>query len=164
MENNEVDKDIEETATNLINSLTDPKNTEKVNQIIEQDPMSGLQNNIIEFFNDRMTTVRKQESLKTKVQAKLEDMVESGALAFDDLKSLFITLSKESTIASDGIIGLFKPTPGAQSPFAQNLSRSTDEREAGLESFYDDLSSEDKRKIDVLTRFIASVELPEDKS
>ena len=123
--------------------------------------MFGLQKNIISFFNDRMSTVRRQETLKVKVQERLEEMVDGGSLAFDDLKGLMVTLSRESTQASDSIIGLFKPTPGTQSPFAQNLSRSTD-KEDGLEQFYEELSPEDRRKIDVLYRMISTIDKDKD--
>ena len=147
---------VKDNAQKLVQSLHSTPAT-----VVPEDPMVGLQNNIIKFFKDRISTVRKQEELKDLVQSKLTLKVSEDELTFDELKSLFVTLSRESNSTSEGIIGLFKPTPGTQSPFAQNLSKAPKSIDDDIDNFYQGLSAEERQKLDLLYRYMSSSDLEE---
>jgi len=146
---------VEDTAKKIMDSLKKKENNLPT-EVVHEDPMFGLQKNIISFFRDRIETVRNHEDLKTKVQQKLEMKVDEDELDFDQLKGLFVTLSRESNDTSESIIGLFKPTPGTQSPFAQNLSKPAHSLDDDVEQFYNGMSPEDKQKLDMLYRMVMS--------
>ncbi len=118
------------------------------------DPIQDLRRNVFNFFTDRLDRIKKKEALLEKIQEALEDQVDGGTLTFDQLKSLFSSVSREQSSASEGIISLFRPVPGTPSIFANNIGNA-DHQDPYREAF-NSMPPDKLQKIDALFRFLES--------
>lgn len=114
---------------------------------------------VFEFFKDRMKRIQTQEDLRSKIQTQLEAVVDRGELDFEQLKSLYAMVSRETAISSDSIISLFKPVPGASSILATQIAEEQEKKD-GAERLFAMLGDENIRKIDALYRFVSALKRP----
>ncbi len=138
-------EDTQNKIASILGGLSDsevPESLAKVNT-----PEDDIRQSILGFFNSRITAVNSQERLKLLVQAKIEGCIEADELDFEQLRDLFVILSKESTNASQDILKIAHPNPG-QSPLANDFSKPHEE------SHKSSLSSEEQRKLDTLYRML----------
>lgn len=146
--------DIEKTANDLLETLGDSSDTaKKVNNILVQDPYVDLKRSLLDFFKDRMSKITAQERLKERIEVELEAIVERGDLEFDQLLRLHSQIAKSNNISTDSFLAIFKPTPGAPSILAENLAKQ-EERKDEFDEMYDNLSSEQLRKLDKLSKLL----------
>lgn len=134
-------------ATELITKL------EETNSVARVDSFEDLKNTIIGFFQLRTKVISKLETFRAKVETSLLEQLESGDLKFGELYSLYNMVSNQINNASDSIVSIFKPVPGAESILAKTLGE--DDHKDKVEEFYNTLSPEELRKIDSFTKAVA---------
>ncbi len=141
-----------QTSQTILNARQRADSDERAVQPI--DPIHNLRSNVFNFFTDRLDRIKKKENLLEKIQEALESQVDGGELTFDQLRSLFSSVSREQSAASEGIISLFRPVPGTPSIFANNIG--APERPDPYKEAFNSLSPEKLQKIDALFRFLES--------
>ena len=144
---------IEKTAEDMLQSLDDPKNQEKVKQVQSEDPFYHLKLNLLNFFQDRIRRIISQETLKGQIEEKLSEKVEMDELDFNDLLTLYNSVSKQNNASSESLLSLFRPTPGAPSILAENLG-TPEKSKDDWEEIYDSLTPDQLQKIDKIRRLL----------
>lgn len=149
--------DIEDTAEGLLSHFDDGSETSKrVKQIQENDPFMDLKLNLLNFFKDRISQITAQERLKQRIEEEIEAFVERGDLTFEQIMSVYNSVSRQNNSSADSLLGLFKPTPGAPSILADNLAKQEEKKDV-FENLYDEFSSEQLEKMEVINRVINTI-------
>lgn len=148
--------DVLNTGTKLLKDLE--KEDKDIKVFSETDPMYHLRKDILSFFQTIMATVSSKESLKKQIEDTFIEDLESGELSIQDRMSLYKLISTQTNISAESIMSIFKPTPGAPSLLAENISR--DREEDYLDKMYESLKPNDLQKIDKLMK---ALELITDK-
>lgn len=152
---NEEDK-VLETGTELINKLESHSDIqERVQRAIAIDPFAQLRIDLLEFFRNRIAEIQKHDEFITEIEDSLRLELDSDNLDFDQKMRLYKTITSQSIASQEGILSLFRPTPGAPSILAQNLSEK-EEKEDKYHDIFDSLSSKDLQKLDRLSRLLES--------
>ena len=76
-------------------------------------------------------------------------------MTLQERMSLYKLISTQSSIAADSVLSIFKPTPGAPSLLADNLSKNA--QEDHFDKTFDAMTPEELQKIDKLMKFLQSV-------
>ncbi len=148
------DKKILETGSDLIGRLESHSDTqEAVRRIIKEDPFMQLRSDLLEFFRNRISEIQKHDDFIKEIEESLREELQEGVLNFEDKMRLYKMITTQSIASQDGILSLFRPTPGAPSILAQNLSEK-EEKADRYEELFEKLSSKDLQKIDKLTKFL----------
>ncbi len=150
--------DITRFSSTLINKLDEKEKDIKV--FSETDPMYTLRKDILSFFQNIMESVSKKESLKEKIESSFLEDLESGELSFQDRASLYKLISTQASLSADSVLSIFKPTPGAPSLLADNLSKDT--KEDHFDKLYDSMKPEDLQKVDKLMKLLDVMKKDED--
>lgn len=150
---NEEDK-VLETGTELLNKLENHSDIqERVQRVIAVDPFVQLRIDLLEFFRNRIAEIQKHDEFITEIEDALRLELDSDNLDFDQKMRLYKTITSQSIASQEGILSLFRPTPGAPSILAQNLSEK-EEKEDKYRDIFDSLSSKDLQKLDRLSRLL----------
>lgn len=153
MRNDDNDK-VLETGTELLDKLEDHSAIqERVREVTLVDPFMQLRVDLLEFFRNRISEIQKHDDFITEIENSLREELDSEELDFDQKMRLYKMITTQSIASQEGILSLFRPTPGAPSILAQNLSEKEEKRD-NFEETFDRLSSKDLQKIDLLTRFL----------
>lgn len=139
--------DILKTSSFLIKNLEKEKDIEVFSEI---DPMLNLRKDILSFFQGIMTTVTSKEVIKKQIEDSFLEDLASGDLNLQDRMSLYKLISSQSNIAADSIISIFKPTPGAPSLLADNLSK--ERQEDFIDRIHESSKATDLQNIDKLMK------------
>lgn len=142
MDNNEVLN----KGSKLLKKLGEEKN--EVTVIANSDPFYVLRTDILVFFRQIMKDVEKKDSLKSELEESfLEDLRGNGEepLTFQQKMSLYKLISTQSNISAEGILSLFKPTPGAPSLLADNISKDTEVDK--FDEIYEGMSPEELQNV-----------------
>lgn len=145
--------DILSRGTQLLNKLDESKPEVKV--ITEADPFFILRNDILSFFRQIMGEVSKKEALKHKIEDSFLEDLESDTLDFQSRMSLYKLISTQSNVSVDSILSLFKPTPGAPSLLADNISR--EKEKTHFDEMYENMSPDDLQNVSKLMAFMTKV-------
>lgn len=152
------EKKILSTGTDLLNQLDgQSKLRTEVQKVIDSDPFIQLRQDLLEFFRSRINEIQKHDGFIKEIEDSLREELDSGNLSFEEKMRLYKTITAQSLSSQDGILSLFRPTPGAPSILAQNLSEK-EEKADRYEELFDKLSSKDLQKIDKLTKFLGQFE------
>lgn len=143
--------DILKTSKELVGML-DEKDVE-IKVFSETDPMLTLRNDILSFFRAIMIEVSDKQDLKKRIENSFLEDLESGDLPLDDRMRLYKLITSQTNISADSILSIFKPTPGAPSLLADNLSR--DREEDHFDRVFENMKPSDLQKIDKLVKAIA---------
>lgn len=149
----EDNNEIKTFSTKLIKSLE--KENKDVEVFSETDPMLTLRKDILSFFRSIMASVAKKEQLKEKIESSFLEDLEAEELSIQDRMSLYKLISSQSNIAADSILSIFKPTPGAPSLLADNLSKDTNEDH--FDKMYDSMKPDDLQKMDKLMKVLQTI-------
>ena len=149
----EDNNEIKTFSTKLIKSLE--KENKDVEVFSETDPMLTLRKDILSFFRSIMASVAKKEQLKEKIESSFLEDLESEELSIQDRMSLYRLISTQSNISADSILSIFKPTPGAPSLLADNLSKDT--KEDHFDKMYDSMKPDDLQKMDKLMKVLQTI-------
>lgn len=156
------DNEVLGTGTQLLERLDNHSEVqERVQQVVNMDPFVQLRLDLLEFFRNRIEEIQKHDSFITEIEDSLREELQSENLDFEEKMRLYKMITTQAILSQDGILSLFKPTPGAPSILAQNLSEK-EEKEDKYAEIFERLSSKDLQKIDRLTRFLDS--FPEEDS
>jgi hypothetical protein len=142
--------DVAKFGSSLIKKLDDKEKDVKV--LSEVDPMLVLRKDILSFFQGIMASVSKKESLKELIESSFIEDLESRELSFQDRISLYKLISTQANISSDSVLSIFKPTPGAPSLLADNLSK--DREDDHFDKMYANMKPDDLQKMDKLMKFL----------
>ncbi len=150
----EEDEKVLETGHNLINNLD--KNSDirdEVKRVTQSDPFFLLRQDLLSFFRNRISEIQKHDSFIKNIETSLKEDLDEGNLSFDEKMRLYKLITNQANNSQEGILSLFRPTPGAPSILAQNLSEK-EEKADKYEEIFDKLSSGDLQKIDKLNKFL----------
>lgn len=140
--------DVMKTSTYLLKNLE--KDDRDIKVFSEVDPMLTLRKDILSFFQGIMNTVASKEVLKEKIESSFMEDLESGELNIQDRMSLYKLISSQANASADSIISIFKPTPGAPSLLADNLSK--DRQEDYIDQMHDSFKATDLQNMDKLMK------------
>ncbi len=142
--------DITKFGSALINKMGEKEKDIQVYS--ETDPMLTLRTDILQFFRGIMNTVGEKEKLKGEIEKAFFEDLASETLTFQEKLSLYKLISTQSNIAAESILSIFKPTPGAPSLLADNLSKDT--KEDHFDKMYESMSGDDLQKMDKLMKVL----------
>lgn len=142
--------DLTRFSSNLINRLDEKENEVKV--FSELDPMLTLRRDILSFFQNIMSSVSKKETLKERIESSFLEDLESGDLSIQDRMSLYKLISTQASLSAESVLSIFKPTPGAPSLLADNISKEREEDH--FDKMYASMKPEDLQKMDKLMKFL----------
>jgi hypothetical protein len=155
---------IEDTANALLYEFgEDSKSSKKANEVLERDPFIELKLELFSFFKERIGRITAQEKLREKLEQELETQIETGTLSFDQLLTLYNSVSKQNNISSESLISLFKPTPGVPSILAANLAEKEEKKDI-FDDLYDKFNSDHLQKIDKLSKVLSAISKETSKS
>lgn len=88
-----------------------------------EDPVESLKLSVFQFFSRVIDGVDRRERLRQKVQDVIERRVDrdGDTMQLDELRGLYASTSSEVNKASEAIISLFRPVPGAPSLLANSM-------------------------------------------
>lgn len=145
-------------AYDIVEKLEDTEIDKEVQERKEANrQLDILRSNVFEFFQGRLNHIRVQERLREQVQNQIEDMVDSGNLTFDELMRILGSLNKSTQEAAESIISLFRPVPGAGSPFAASMSDRKDETN-DIDRYVDQLTPQQLEQFSKLTQAIKKMQ------
>lgn len=142
------------------NELTTPEPMDAVP--LQDDYFFGLKKDLVSFFGNRMDEIKGKSKIIDKIVEKLEDMVDSDELEFEQLMTVYRTISNDTRSKTDSLLSIFKPTPGVGSVFAENIARK-DEKEDAFDKVYNNMSSEDLENVDKLLKIINTMKRREEE-
>lgn len=145
----------------LISAFEDENIDKQVDDIKDKNSMQELKLNIFKFFSSRLNFIQKKEKFAEEVQTQLRQKMNDDEVNFKDLMQLYKLCIQQNTFATDSITGLFKPAPGAPSPFTESMAKEEMKKDMYEEAF-DSLKAEDLRKIDYLHRVLQEVSKKEE--
>jgi hypothetical protein len=99
-----------------------------------------------------MSSVSKKESLKEQIENSFLEDLEGGQLSIQDRMSLYKLISTQASLSADSVLSIFKPTPGAPSLLADNLSK--DREDDHFDKMYANMKPDDLQKMDKLMKFL----------
>jgi hypothetical protein len=134
-------------AESMVSSLMNPTFLDEVREIREFDPMEDLKIEILKFFKTRVASISRADSIKEMAYKQLEDMIQGGALNFDQLMGVIRQVANENNSSADSIMSIFRSQggPNGGSPLQDMMRPLSDKSE--LTRVFDNMSSEDLRKI-----------------
>jgi hypothetical protein len=74
--------------------------------------------------------------------------------------SLYKLISTQANLSAESVLSIFKPTPGAPSLLADNLSKDT--KEDHFDKVYESMKPEDLQKVDKLMKLLQMMKKDED--
>jgi hypothetical protein len=148
----------ENTVTDLIGQFENPENSKLVKDVQVSDPLNELGRDLFSFFKQRIARIADIEDVKKIVlESLIKKMEANDEVTFTQLANFFINLSEQSSIASEQIVSLLKPTQASTSnPFASSITKDSnkDKMGQGLDGGY---SPEMQRKADKVFRFFEAL-------
>lgn len=118
-------------------------------------PLERLGNSLVDFMNDQLTALNRQETFRMEIMNALLQQIHDGALAEDphELRMLFKTVSEQKNVSMEAILQIFKPAQGAQiNPYIPQQKKADDD----LEDVFGNLSDEEKQTFDRFLRIVQS--------
>jgi hypothetical protein len=115
------------------------------------DPVVELKMSVFEFFKRNIESIDRRERLRSKIQDIIESRLDSSGdtMQLDELRSIYASISAEADRASEAIINLFKPVPGAPSLLVNNVGAPSG-GENDMNAMYLNMSPADR---DIIERF-----------
>jgi secreted Zn-dependent insulinase-like peptidase len=152
-----VDDNIEITrmSQKFLETIDDQDNEviKRAKEISNNDPFQKLKVDLLNFFRSRINEISSQEALREEIAETFREDIQGETLDFDQRMRLYKLISSQSGGAIESIMGLFKPTPGAPSILAENLSKKEDKEDI-YRDIFDKMSSNDLQKLDKMMKFL----------
>jgi hypothetical protein len=141
----------------MFSALEDPRLRVEAKAIAEVDLMDDLKLEILKFFKNRIASISKADTIKEMAYRQLEGMIEGGELNFDQLMGVIRQVANENNSSADSIISIFRSQggPNGGSPLQEMMRPMLDKGE--LSKAFENMSSEDLRKIDSTMRTIRDI-------
>ena len=137
---------VQEEAVGLVQAMEDRQLRADATRIESIEPLDDMKQNLVQFFKDRVSIIKKNDMLRGLLYQKFQEKLENNELDYDDMLSLYRSLGNESNTASGDILSIFKPAPNAPSLFLE-VSRPPDS-DSELKKAYKSMSAESLQAID----------------
>ncbi len=154
----------ENHARSLISSLSDRHLAADAREAREINPVEQLKMSVFDFFTRAIERVDRLEKSRENARALVDRLIERSIETADEddlevaiarAERLFRLTSSEANRASESIIGLFKPVPGAPSILANSVGNSASS-EDDSEAFYSRLTPEQRAIFEKLREMTAA--------
>lgn len=127
---------------------------------IQDDIFYGLKKDLVNFFSNRMEEIKSKDSIQRRIIEKIGDMLEMDELSFEQLMSVYKTISNDARYSTDSLLAIFKPVPGVESPFSSATMKQNESRDA-FDQVYENMTSEDLENVDLLLKLLRTVKKTE---
>jgi hypothetical protein len=145
----------QEQAREMLSAMEDRRFRNDALRAANTDSIGEMKENLIQFFKDRIGTIKKSDQLRDTLYEKLQGKMERDELTFDQMLAVYRLLGNENNTAADGVLSLFRPVPGTPSLFLE-VSRPADKDEE-LKMAYKNYSSEELQTIERTMGHLASL-------
>jgi len=142
-------------ARDVLAALDDKKLKNDALRIANTDSIIEMKENLIQFFRDRINTIKKSDDLRDTLYEKLQGMMERDEMNFDQLLAVYRLLGNENNTAADGVLSLFRPVPGTPSLFLE-VARPPD-RDEEVKTVFKNCTAESLQALDRLMGHLAAV-------
>jgi len=146
---------VQNQAREVLSALDDRKLKNDVQRAANTDSIGEMKENLIQFFRDRINTIKKSDELRDTLYDKLNGMMERDELDFDQLLAVYRLLGNENNTAADGVLSLFRPVPGTPSLFLE-VSKPADKDEE-IKTMFKNCSSENLQMLDRMMGHLAAI-------
>jgi hypothetical protein len=145
----------QEQARTMLEALEDKRFKNDALRVANTDSLGEMKQNLIQFFKDRIDTIKKSDHLRDTLYEKFQTKLERDELTFEQMMSVYRLLGSENNNAADGVLSIFRPVPGAQSLFLE-VSRPADKDEE-LKTAFRNYSAEELQTIERTMGHLASL-------
>jgi hypothetical protein len=142
----DVMEETQDQARAMLEALEDKRFKNDALRAANTDPLGEMKQNLIQFFKDRTDIIRKGDHLRDSLYEKFLRKIEGDELTFDQMMSVWRLLGSDNNNSADGLLGVFRPVPGAQSLFLE-VSKPVDKDEE-LKLAYKNYSAEELQTIE----------------
>lgn len=148
-QNNSNDQPPMKEAGELIDALENPQVEEEATDIRQKDPFDILKSTLVSFFQNRLSTIEKEESFRKQVKDKLLEKVQEDEVSVPQLIQLLRGENKDITDAADSIFRMLRPTQdGHVSPFIEPSKKDD------ADDPFQDINASDQEKLHMLYRLV----------
>jgi len=156
MKKNETNNEI----NNLLATFDDKNIDQEVEAINMRDPSIKTRTELFQFFSTRLAGLSKREEFKDKIQAALEEHIDKGEVSFSQLLSLYKTVFSESSLASESVLSLLRPSSNVPNPLltAMDTRKTVDD----FDNIHQELDTKSIKAIDTLYRALKKYETSDD--
>jgi len=148
-------EEVQGQAREVLASLDDKRLRNDALRVASTDSLGEMKDNLIQFFKDRIATIRRSDELRDTIYVKLNELLGAEGLTLEQVLSVYRTLSKDDNTAAADVLGLFKPVPGTPSLFLE-VSRPPD-RDEELKLAHRNYSAEELQTLDRMMGHLASI-------
>jgi hypothetical protein len=145
----------QDQARDVLSALEDRRFRNDALRAANTDSLGEMKENLIQFFRDRIGTIKKSDELRDTLYRKLHGMLERDELTFEQMLSVYKLLGNENNTAADGVLSLFRPVPGTPSLFLE-VSKPADKDEE-LKTAFKNYSAEELQAIERTMGHLASL-------
>jgi hypothetical protein len=149
-----MDKNTKDELFGIIDTIDDKNIIDDVNKSIIPDEMLEVKNNLINYLNNLITTATTKNELVIMIEDRFKELIPD--LTFDQLKNLYQSLSINNNAVNEKLVMLLSNNKDNQG-FLQTLNNTKINQDMH-EKMFDDLSSDDVKKIDKLTKLMDFLE------
>jgi len=149
-----MDKNTKDELFGIIDTIDDKNIIDDVNKSIIPDEMLEVKNNLINYLNNLITTATTKNELVVMIEDRFKELIPD--LTFDQLKVLYQSLSINNNAVNEKLVMLLSTNKDNQG-FLQALNNTKINQDM-QEKMFDDLSSDDVKKIDKLTKLMDYLE------
>jgi len=149
-----MDKNTKDELFGIIDTIDDKSIVDDANKSIIPDEMLEVKNNLINYLNNLITTATTKNELVIMIEDRFKGLIPD--LTFDQLKILYQSLSINNNAVNEKLVMLLSTNKDNQG-FLQALNNTKINQDM-QEKMFDDLSSDDVKKIDKLTKLMDFLE------
>jgi len=149
-----MDKNTKDELFGIIDTIDNKNIIDDVNKSIIPDEMLEVKNNLINYLNNLITTATTKNELVIMIEDRFKELIPD--LTFDQLKVLYQSLSINNNAVNEKLVMLLSTNKDNQG-FLQALNNTKINQDM-QEKMFDDLSSDDVKKIDKLTKLMDFLE------
>jgi len=145
-----MNEQMNQEATELVNALENPVIATEVRAFqTTYNAMDDMQNEVLNFFKNRIASISRAERIKELVYEQLEVDIHGGGLTFDQKMALLMRLDRDNNDAADSIISMFRPSGNNGESLLSDLLRPDGEK-SDFAKAIENYSSEDLQNINEL--------------
>lgn len=149
-----MDKNTRDELFGIVENIDNDSIVADANKSMIQDEMLEVKNNLINYLNNLITTATTKNELVIMIEDRFKELIPD--LTFDQLKALYQSLSINNNAVNEKLVMLLSTNKDNQG-FLQALNNTKINQDM-QEKMFDDLSSDDVKKIDKLTKLMDFLE------
>lgn len=122
------------------------------------NPEVSLKADLYTFLINRINFIDSQNAFRDKIQAKLSQKIDDDTINTSDLMDLYKIVFSQSTVATESLFGLFKPTGTQNSnPLSKLLDIAGNEQKQNY--LVNPMDSKDRQIIEKLQRVVQTAKM-----